>query len=97
MGVVKCTGMRMSVRAACFVAQARWERLMGRLCARLAWRKTRMLLHWLHNMLAFSGGTGGGRMGWLGEQVGRGMVQGHELDGGAAAGGWRYRGMGKRL
>ena len=45
---------------------------MGRLCARLAWRKTRMLLHWLHNMLAFSGGTGGGRLGWLSDHVGRG-------------------------
>jgi len=26
----------------------------------------------LHNMLAFSGGTGGGRLGWLSDQVGCG-------------------------
>ncbi|KAF5835922.1 hypothetical protein DUNSADRAFT_6679 [Dunaliella salina] len=49
--------------------QSRWEHLVGRLCARLAWRKVRMMLHWLHNMLAFSGGTTGGRLGWLEEQI----------------------------
>lgn len=41
---------------------------MGRLCARLAWHKTRILLHWLHAMTAFSGGTDG-RLGWMGDQV----------------------------
>ncbi|KAJ9509091.1 hypothetical protein QJQ45_001584 [Haematococcus lacustris] len=48
--------------------QLRWERLAGRLCATLAWRKTQLLLSWLDTQLSHCEGVvevgregGGGR------------------------------------
>ncbi len=34
-----------------------WDRFMGRLAARLAWKKTSLLLNWLNGQLSFSEGT----------------------------------------
>eukprot|EP00955_Chlamydomonas_euryale_P085512 364101-Chlamydomonas_euryale.AAC.7 len=60
---------------------ALWERLMGRLAARLAWKRTCLMLHWLSSLLSFSyglstrqvwrggGGAGVGCGGWCGERT----------------------------
>ncbi|GAX79741.1 hypothetical protein CEUSTIGMA_g7182.t1 [Chlamydomonas eustigma] len=41
-----------------------WERLMGRLCARLAWKKISLMLSWINSQLAFTQGVDG-RSAWL--------------------------------
>lgn len=48
--------------------QARWQRLVGRMCAALAWRKTRLLLFWVHSTLSHSEAVTG-RLAWLSEEV----------------------------
>lgn len=46
----------------------RWERLMGRVAARLASRKVQLLLYWLQMQLAFTEGCTE-RRNWLSEKV----------------------------
>jgi hypothetical protein len=47
----------------------RWERLMGRLCARLAFRKLKLLLYWLQLQLGSTEGCSA-RLEWLSDKVG---------------------------
>ena len=46
----------------------RWERLMGRLCARLAWKKMELLLYWLQLQLSYTEGCTA-RLQWLSDKV----------------------------
>ncbi len=46
----------------------RWERLFGKLCARLAQRKLQLLLHWLQTQMAFTEGCTD-RAHWLSDQL----------------------------
>jgi len=46
----------------------RWERLVGRLCARLAQKRLQLLLFWVHLQLAFTEGCST-RMVWLSDKV----------------------------
>ena len=50
----------------CLVAQSRWERLVGRLVAELAWNKIRVVLALLGTSLAFGEGCKE-RLTWLTE------------------------------
>lgn len=47
----------------------RWERLAGRLAARLAERKLQLVLYWMQLQLSFTEGVGS-RMVWLSNKVG---------------------------
>ena len=55
-----------------------WDRLAGRLCARLAWKKISLLLHWLSGQLAFTDGTEG-RINWMSGKVRPGGRRGGSL------------------
>jgi hypothetical protein len=46
----------------------RWERIVGKLCARMAQRKLQLLLHWLQMQLAFTEGCSA-RLNWLSDKV----------------------------
>lgn len=47
----------------------RWERLVGRCCAAIAWKRLQLLLYWVHQSLLFSEGCEE-RGSWLSEKVG---------------------------
>lgn len=47
----------------------RWERLVGRCCAAIAWKRVQLLLYWVHQSLLFSEGCEE-RGTWLSEKVG---------------------------
>ena len=48
--------------------QGLWDRLAGRLCARLAWKKIGLMLNWLNGQLSFSDGIEG-RTNWVSGRV----------------------------
>ena len=48
--------------------QGLWDRLVGRMCARLAWKKIGLMLNWLNGQLSFSDGIEG-RTNWVSGRV----------------------------
>ena len=48
--------------------QGLWDRLVGRMCARLAWKKIGLMLNWLNGQLSFSDGVEG-RANWVSGRV----------------------------